>query len=168
MLLFLHLTLHILTGVIAGYIVWMVWKNPLPVFSMAFIGGVLIDLDHFIDYFLAFGWQFRLEYFLKGYQFLASDKIYIFFHGWEYVILLSAVAWLVKGNVKIKAAVLALALGMFFHLSIDVFTNEGAQLKTYSIIYRAKNNFDLKALVTQEHYQDHQIRKKLINFLRLK
>lgn len=125
------------------------------------MGGVLIDLDHFIDYFLAFGFTFNLNYFIHGYQFLKSDKIYILFHGWEYVILLLTVSWLIKSNIKIKAAVLALALGMFFHLGIDAVTNEGAQFRTYSIIYRAKNNFDLQPLVTPEHYQDHQIRKKI-------
>lgn len=166
MSLFFHLSTHILTGVVAGYIVWRVWGNPFSSFSMAFIGGVLIDLDHFIDYFLAFGWQFRLEYFIKGYQFLASDKIYILFHGWEYVVLLAAIAWFIKFNIKLKAIVLALALGMFFHLSIDAFTNEGAQIKTYSIIYRAKNNFDVQQLVTPEHYQDHQMRKKLLKRLK--
>lgn len=162
--LFLHLSAHVLTGVIAGYIVWRIWKNPFSAFLTSFAGGVLIDLDHLIDYFFAFGFKFRLEYFIKGYQFLASDKIYIFFHGWEYVILLAAIAWFIKFNIKLKAALLALALGMFFHLSIDTLTNEGAQFKVYSIIYRAKNNFDLRQLVTPEHYQDHQMRKKLINF----
>lgn len=160
--LFLHLSAHVLTGVVAGYIVWRVWKNPFLAFLPSFAGGVLIDLDHFIDYFLAFGWQFRLEYFIKGYQFLASDKIYILFHGWEYAVLLAAIAWFIKFNIKLKAAVVALAFGMFFHLSIDAIANEGAQLKTYSIIYRAKNNFDLRQLVTPKHYQDHQIRKKLL------
>lgn len=162
--LFLHLLAHIGLSVLAGLLVWKFFGHAIIAFPAAFVGGVLIDLDHLIDYFLAFGAKFRLEYFLKGYQFLESDKIYIFFHGWEYIILLAVAGWLAKSNVKIKATVFVLALGIFFHLSIDAFTNEGAQIKTYSISYRAKNNFDLKAMVTSEHYQDHQIRKKLINF----
>lgn len=160
--LFLHLSAHILTGGIAGYIVWKIWRYPQVSFAAAMLGSVLIDLDHLLDYFLAFGLAFNLNYFIQGYQFLKSDKIYILFHGWEYVIILAVlVIWVCK-NKAAKSALLALALGIFFHLTIDTFINEGAQFKTYSIIYRAKNNFDLKPLVTPEHYQDHQIRKKTV------
>ena len=158
--LFFHLSLHILTSIMAGYIVWKIWKKPIAAFLTAFIGGVLIDLDHLIDYFLAFGLSFNLEYFAKGYQFLKSDKIYILFHGWEYVIILIVLAiWIIK-NKTAKSVFLALARGLFFHLSVDCITNDGAKISTYSIIYRTKNNFDLNPLVTPEHYQEHQMRRK--------
>lgn len=163
MKLFFHLSIHILTSLAAGYIVWKIRKKPAIAFSIAFIGGVLIDLDHLIDYWLAFIWNFRLDYFAKGYQFLKSDKIYILFHGWEYAIILTVLAiWVIK-NKTAKSIILALGISMFFHLSTDLFLNEGAKIGTYSVIYRAKNNFDLKPLVTLEHFLDHQRRKKLIN-----
>lgn len=162
--LFLHLALHVLTSLIAGYIVWKIWGKLSPSFLTAFIGGVLIDLDHLMDYFIAFGWSFNIEYFAKGYQFLKSDKIFILLHGWEYVIIVVILVVVFRKNIKIKTILLALGISIFFHLGADLFLNEGAQFKTYSAVYRMKNNFDLKPLVTEEHYIDHQKRKSLINF----
>lgn len=166
--LFLHLSLHILTGILAGYLVWRIWGKPELSFIFGIAGAFFVDLDHLIDYFLAFGWNFsaswRIGYFINGYQFLKSDKVYVLFHGWEYVIILLILAIWVLKNKTAKTVFLALALGLFFHLSIDSLTNEGAKISTYSIINRAKNNFELKELVTPEHYQDHQERKKLIKF----
>lgn len=166
--LFIHLSLHIFTGLLAGFVVWKIWGNSKWSFGFGMMGAFLVDLDHFVDYFLAFGWSFsaswRIEYFLKGYQFLKSDKIYVLLHGWEYAIIFAVLAIWVIQNKTAKSAILALAIGLFFHLSIDSLMNEGAQIKTYSVIYRIKNNFNLEKLVTPEHYLDHQKRKKLIEF----
>lgn len=160
--LFFHLLLHLMTSLAAGYIVWKIWGQERVAFAAALVGGVLIDLDHFLDYFLAFGWNFRLDYFAKGYQFLKSDKIHVLFHGWEYGIILVVLSIWVLKNKTAKSVILALALGIFFHLSVDLLTNDGTRFSTYSILNRIENNFELEKLVTPEHYSDHQARKKLI------
>lgn len=162
--LYLHLSIHIFFSLVAGFIVWKLWKKPVASFIFGVVGGVLVDLDHVIDYFLAFGWNIRFEYFAKGYEFLKSDKIYILLHGWEYVIILAVLAiWIFK-NRTAKSVILALALGLFFHLGFDASANEGAKFSTYSIANRIHKNFELKDLVTSEHYQDHQEKRKLLNF----
>jgi len=158
----LHLFLHLLTALIAGYIIWRFFGKPLISFGAAFFGAVLIDLDHLIDYFFAFGFHFDIFSFIHGEQFAKNDKIYVLFHGWEYIILLVAAAWLIKSNFKLKAAVLALALGGFFHLLIDVNVNDGMTLKGYSILYRARQSFDIEKIVTPEHYQKHILQKQMI------
>lgn len=163
--LFLHLSLHILTGILAGYIVWKIYSLPKASFFAGIAGAFFVDFDHLLDYFLAFGWNFNLEYFFKGYQFLKGDKIYVLLHGWEYVIILLILAIWVLKNKTAKSVILALALGLFFHLSVDSLTNEGAKISTYSMIYRIKSNFNLKPLVTPEHYLDHQERKNILQSL---
>lgn len=169
---FFHLSVHLLTSLIAGYLVWKKYRKYLSagwrmatVFLAALIGGVLIDLDHFLDYFLAFGGNFNLEYFAQGYQFLKSDKIYILLHGWEYVIIILILALISKKSIKIKTILLALGISMLFHLSADLILNSGAKISTYSITYRIKSSFALKPLVTPEHYIDHQTRKKILQDL---
>lgn len=153
------MSLHVLTALIAGYIIWRFFREPIISFGAAFVGGVLIDLDHLIDYFLAFGVNFRLEGFLLGVQFEKNDKIYVLFHGWEYVILLAIVTWLIKSNIKLKVAILALSLGAFFHLLIDVNINGGMTIKSYSILYRATHHYDMKKVVTPEHYKGQMLKK---------
>lgn len=162
MSLFLHLSIHLFFALLAGFIVWRIWRKSTTSFMGGILGGVLIDLDHLIDYFLAFGFSFKPDYFINGYQFLKSDKIYVLFHGWEYVIIMVVIAVAVK-NLKLKSLVFALAFGAFFHLSTDVIINN-TSVKFYSIIFRAKNGFETEKIVTPEHWQEHLIEKSAINF----
>lgn len=161
MALFLHLLTHFLFALLAGFIVWKLWKKN-AAFIAAFAGGFFIDLDHLIDYLLAFGFNFQLDYFLGSYQLFKTGKIFIFFHGWEYVLILTFIAFILK-NKTAKSITLALALGALFHLSVDSLLNN-MPIKSYSIIYRAKNNFDIKPLVKPANYQMYLLRKPFIKF----
>ncbi len=153
------------TAGVAGYLVWKVWRKPVPSFLAGFLGGVFIDLDHLLDYFLAFGFSFNLSYFLQGYEFLKSDKIYVIFHGWEYLVVLVVLVLLIKSNLWLKSAILALFLGSFFHLLVDVTINHGMTFKSYSLSYRMLNNFDLQKIVTTEHYKRHLLQKEAVTLL---
>lgn len=157
-----HLSIHFLSGLIAGFIIWRIWKKPVLSYLFAILGSVFVDLDHLIDYFIAFDWNFKLEYFLKGYQFLENGKIYVLFHGWEYVVILIVLAVILKSKVA-KSIVLALALGLFFHVSEDVFLNN-IPAKSYSVVYRVKNNFSIQKLVDGEHYERYLGRKDSTKF----
>lgn len=162
MSLFFHLLIHFSLSLIAGIIVWMIWRKPIEAFLAALCGGFLIDIDHLIDYFLAFGLDFRLDYFFEGYQFLKSDKIFVLFHAWEYGIILG-VSILFFKNVRIKSVILGLALGLSIHLLSDSLFNE-LPLKSYSISYRIANGFSIENLVTEEHYQIHKEQKNNVDF----
>ena len=160
-----HLSIHFALSVIAGFIAWKLWKQPLVSFFGAIMGGVLVDMDHFIDYFLELGFNFNLNYFIQGYQFLQSGKIYILFHGWEYVIILLVAAYLAKKRLILKSVLFAAAVGLFFHLSFDLYVNDGVMIKTYSVVYRLTNNFDNTMLVTWQHYQTFLLERKAAPFL---
>lgn len=148
-----HISIHIFFALLAGSIVWKLWKKPTISFTFALVSGVAVDFDHFIDYFLVFGWNFHLYYFIKGFQFLKSDKLYIIFHGWEYVFLFLALTFFFKSK-TIKSVFLALSLGLFFHLCADV-AIDMVPPKSYSVVYRAKNNFDLEKLSYPERWEKH-------------
>jgi len=143
--LFFHLTIHVLLALLAGFIVWRLWQEPIAAFLSAVLGGVLIDLDHLAEYFWLLGFNFKLDDFVLGIQYTSNNKFYLLFHGWEYVMIIVFLAAIIK-NHTVKSACLALALGMFFHLSIDVMVNH-IPAKSYSIIYRVKNDFVLERLV---------------------
>jgi hypothetical protein len=64
----------------------------------------------------------------------------------------------------IKAIFWGLALGLFFHLSADCMLNEGMKPQAYSVVYRIENNFDVKNLVTSEHYKKHIEQKETVSF----
>jgi hypothetical protein len=158
----LHIFIHILFAFLAGIFVWRIWKKPFASFIFAFIGGVLIDLDHFIDYFLAYGVNFNLFYFIKGFEFLKTDKLYVLFHGWEYVLVSLAITLILK-NKYAKSISLAFAVALFFHLSSDVILDK-VPPKSYSVVFRAKNNFDLQKLSYPEHWEKHLKYKRIYGF----
>jgi len=159
--LYTHLSIHLAFSFLAGFIVFKIYKNAKISFISTLISGFFVDFDHFIDYFLAFGSKFNLNYFINGYQFLKSDKIYILFHGWEYVIVLLAFLIIIKDKL-FKTVFLGLALGLIFHLTSDVVI-DGIHPKTYYLIQRIKSGFNVEKLVNSEHYQKHKEEKKLIN-----
>lgn len=130
-----------------------------------------MDADHLFDYVLAFGLRFRLDYFLKGYQFLKSDKIYLPLHSWELVIILLTIALLLnfinlmnfmnlknlmnfKNFITLQTLIFAFSLSLFFHLVVDMKVDY-VSLRGYSLIYRTTHAFDLKYFVTEEHYRRH-------------
>lgn len=161
----LHELSHILLSVIVGLIMYKRYKKLLLSFLAALIGGFFVDLDHLIDYWLAFGWDFNLKYFLKGYQFLVSDKIYVPLHGWEWVIVLPAISFVLKRYTIIAALCLAFAFGLATHLVIDTFVND-MKPQSYFISYRILHKFDAQPLVTSEHWVEHQKRKQVYKILK--
>lgn len=163
--LYLHELSHIILSLLVGLIIWKISGN-VYVLPVALMGGFFIDFDHLLDYFFAFGAKFNLTYFLKGYQFLKTDKIYVFFHSWELVIIilftLPAVT-LMKEGWTIIFFLLSFSLSLFLHLSVDVLTNN-MQAKSYFLIYRMNNNFELKTMVINDHYKKHLKQKKQVIF----
>lgn len=158
----LHLSIHIILSLLAGFIVFKITKKSLISFFFALTAGVAVDFDHLIDYFMTFGWHFNFYYFENGYQFLKTDKIHIWFHAWEYVIIFIVLAVIFKSKL-IKTIFFSLALGLFFHLGADCILNEGMKPQAYSIAYRIENDFNIERLVTPEHYKKHLEQKKIIN-----
>ena len=100
--LFFHELSHLVLSLLVGFVIWKKWHKHIGVFITALLGGVFIDLDHLIDYILAFGTKFNLIFFLKGYQFLKTDKIYVPLHSWELVIILLLTSIFLLSNLKTR------------------------------------------------------------------
>lgn len=137
----LHLAFHVLLSVFAGVLAGRITKEWKYALLAALVGGVLVDLDHLLDYFLQFGFTFNLQQFLGGAQFSMSGKLYIFFHAWEYVPVFLVAYFFVK-HVEAKAVLLGLALGLFLHLCADVVI-DGMPFTAYSILCRMNEAFSL-------------------------
>lgn len=159
-----HLSLSLLIAIF----IYHKWKKLAPSLIGALSGGLFLDIDHLVDYYLAFGTNFNITYFLKGYEFLKSDKIYVFLHAWEWVLLLFVLTLIIsrfnlKKSVKLITVSLLLSfnLGLASHLTIDTFTNKTI-FQAYFLTYRLYRNFELKELVTTEHYTNHKLMKDKI------
>jgi len=114
---------HILTTTPLAAVLWRRWGGPAALGAVA--GGVLIDVDHLIDY----AWTRA-----KGEKshYLAP------FHGWEVAVALTLFA----GRSR---AVAGLAAGVWLHLVVDVIGNRPKHPGVYSLLYRARHGFRREA-----------------------
>ncbi|MBD3366163.1 hypothetical protein GF360_02340 [candidate division WWE3 bacterium] len=121
--------------------------------GFSFLFGFLIDVDHLFDYFYFmkfFNRGFNLRDFLSA-QSVTTGKIFIPFHGWEWVVLLLLLALLFRALLnsgtlkkdfwKILAQILFVAgTSLFTHILTDYFTNE-VGFGAYSFFWRWSNGF---------------------------
>lgn len=139
MKLFFHEIIHFATSLMVTRLVNFFFGNLLFACIGAFLGGFFIDVDHLIDYYIAFGTRLHLPTFFKGTHFKKNNKVFVLLHGWEYVLVLLVISLFVN-NSQLFVFLLSLALGTFVHLVVDASTNN-VKIKGYSILYRIKHNF---------------------------
>ncbi len=100
------------------------------------LGGILIDVDHFIDYFLCYGPRFKIRNFIYG-GYLITGKFYVLFHSWELLFILWVVSvW--------HHLMVPLAASMTGHLLIDQFLVIRKKPLSYSLIYRYLHGFNVQ------------------------
>jgi len=105
--------------------------------TACFLSGIFIDLDHVIDFFILFGRPFTIKRFFHVFYGCRFDRIYLFFHAWEWLIILFAASWLTGWNPWLTGAL----IGVGHHMVLDLFNN-GGYFRSYFIIWRWKNQFD--------------------------
>lgn len=144
-----HELLHVTFSILVGLAFYSMYKftgvSIWPVLIVALFGGVLIDLDHLYDYYRAFRWDFKLHKFLKGKAIRQNRRLYVLFHGYEYVFLL---VWIVYNmtNSVIQLFIFTLAISSLVHLLTDATVNN-VYIRTYSILYRLFYSFKSKHLI---------------------
>lgn len=119
-----------------GAVFWAKSRDPWTmVLSLAF--GVLVDLDHFIDYWFSEGRVcFDLHTFLRTRYWKKSGRLFVLFHAFEYLPLVFLVWRALKGRRWAVAATVA----MSSHVLADHFVNELRPLG-YFILYRVMHGF---------------------------
>lgn len=155
--LLLHEIVHFLLTLLAASIIFLVLffqkkrirKFFLVVLLGVLMGGFFIDADHLFEYFLAFGLQFRPDYFFRGYMFYVLQKTFVLLHAWEYLIVLGFIIRFVK-SYYIKYFLLAVCFGLFSHLIYDAYYNH-VTLQGYSLLFRIFHDFDSRAISSIFH-----------------
>lgn len=129
---------HFILSIIAGAVSYMIFDN-LWAILVALIFGFLIDSDHIIDYLIyKKKVTFSSREFFTGKFFDYSKKVYVFFHGFEYAIVMALIAiWVID----LRWALIAASLSLVLHLIYDTISNR-PKWQTYFILFRLVNNFD--------------------------
>ena len=129
--------------------VFALWVKSTWALAACFLSGILIDLDHHLDYYLA-----RKELplsFKKLVDFCKNDhysKLYIFLHSYELLFLL----WLSIFTFSFGAVWLGIAIGFTTHIICDEIANPLRPL-SYFLAYRMRHNFS-REMIFKKGYRD--------------
>lgn len=136
----MDLCAHVLLTGILSVAIYQGTRNGLYV-AFFVLGGILIDLDHFIDYFIFYKLNFKFGDFF-GCAYLVSGKVYVFFHSWELAVLIFVMSIIVPSSL-----LLFLSLGLTVHLAID---NLQRQNRLFCFLfYRVMKRFDAHILLPE-------------------
>ena len=132
----------IISGGLAAGLLW--WLQSWGAALACFAGGILIDLDHHLDYFfnrkkIPFSYSELHDYYRND----RAGKIYIIFHSYE----LMAVFWLGIYFFDLNTIWIGTALGVTAHLICDQLTNP-LKPTAYFWAYRQHFGFQRKHLFT--------------------
>ena len=129
-------------------LVFSFWVKSTGALAACFLSGILIDLDHHLDYYLA-----RKELplnFKKLFDFCHDDqqaKLHLFFHSYELLFLL----WFSIYYFSLGAVWLGVAVGFTTHIICDEIANPLRPL-SYFLTFRIKHNFSRKMLFKKGYY----------------
>jgi len=114
-------------------------SNSWIIFSSSLISGVLIDIDHILDYFMAYGINIRIKQFFEVCHNLKIPRMRLIFHSWELLFLLSICVFLVGWNPWIVGTI----VGFTQHIVLDQVFNKPNKW-TYFFFWRLKKGFSSK------------------------
>lgn len=142
---------HVITSFALGAGIWFFTKSAYAGL-VCFMSGILVDLDHFIEHTIHFGWKTlsiknvykasrdtTLSDGAEGYE-----KLYLVFHSNEVAILLW-IAAICTENIYL----IAVALGYSSHLALDAIGNTMHPL-SYFVIRRFAKKFRTKHLIIKK------------------
>ncbi len=133
---------HITASLIISAFLFAISKSWI-IFTSSLISGVLIDIDHVLDYFCEFRKRFNVKEFFDVHY---NRKILFFmviFHSWELLALLSICAFLMSWNPWIVGTI----IGFTQHIILDQIFNKSCKW-TYSFFWRMKNNFNFNNIIS--------------------
>jgi hypothetical protein len=114
-----------------------------------FFSGVLIDLDHYLEYYIfrkKFPYRYKDLFDFCWYN--EESKLYLFLHAYEYPFIL----WFLIYFFSLGKVWLGVALGLTTHLAFDQWINPGKPL-FYFLMFRIKNQFEKIKIVSARYYQ---------------
>ncbi len=126
--------IHIIITLEISLIVYFKFNNLYYVL-MAVIGGILIDADHLVDYLIHCKKMSLKNLIFFSYQ--KKKKVYLFFHSWELIILLSVIAFFIQSK---SLQIFSFAWGLHLCVdNLDGFKERG--LFYYFLAYRLSKKF---------------------------
>lgn len=138
---------HVVASGVFGSAFYLLTQSSLASL-VCFTSGIFIDLDHWLDYYLATGNKLVGPKALCLYCYeLKFSNIYLLLHSYEITVLL----WLVISAFKLNIYWIAIASGITQHMIFDQLGNTRMLNPLgYFLSYRINNNFKTDLIARKE------------------
>ncbi|MBU2103042.1 MAG: hypothetical protein ABH865_07230 [Candidatus Omnitrophota bacterium] len=137
---FFDIGVHLLITAIFASFVYLKFNNLWYVAGVA-AAGILIDIDHCVDYFLVLRTFTFRDFF--GSTYVRSGRIYLILHSWELIAGFVAFALLSQNT-----PFLLVSVSLAFHLFIDNIQRRNPFC--YLLSYRIVKRFDARVLIPED------------------
>jgi len=134
---------HVVTSGIISAFVWIGFKS-FGCAAASFMTGVLIDLDHLIDFYAGHRFTLSIKRIYCACLRIRFKKLYLLLHSYELVIIL----WIAIYAFSLSNIWKAVAIGMTQHIILDQITNP-INTFGYFMTYRILKGFS-KELILQK------------------
>ena len=138
----MNLSNHIAVSLAVSGIIYFVFYS-LPAFFSSLAGGILIDIDHAVDYFFHNGIDWRAGRFFEWCYNDRWQRLVLILHSVELVFLL----WLVIWFFNLGIVWMAFAIGMSQHLVLDILSNKRVKVMSYFFVFRCFQGFRKERLL---------------------
>jgi hypothetical protein len=128
---------HVIASVIISALVWW-WLRSSAAALACFLMGVLVDLDHVIDFLYNSRRHLRIHRFFAVFEFEILENIFVFLHSWEFALVWLALLFCGPG-VR-QPVTLGLFIGFVTHLGLDNLFNRHSRW-AYFLLYRLRHGF---------------------------
>ncbi len=138
---FIKVSGHIICSLAISGIIYFVFKS-LALFFVSLAAGVLIDIDHILDYYIQEGVTFKIK---NIYRWCAEMKLrflFIFFHSFELIFLF----WVIIYKFKLGIFWIVFAVGLTQHFMLDILFNP-IHSYSYFLSYRIMRGFKREYLL---------------------
>ncbi|MFC1516158.1 hypothetical protein ACFL7E_05295 [Thermodesulfobacteriota bacterium] len=104
---------HVYSSAILGGTIYALTQSTQMAVS-AFVSGVLIDLDHLMDFLVFSGEKFSIKNFFSWFNDTRWEKVTLLFHSYEVYLLLCMITFLYPNPILV-----GILLGCGLHLALD-------------------------------------------------
>lgn len=130
---------HVIVSTSVSLALWALVRS-VPMAAGAWVTGVLIDLDHVLEYFVQRGRLRRIEDLFHASYNRVYTKAYLILHGWELLALWVTLGIVTSWNPWIVGG----TIGFTHHLMLDQIWNKPSRW-AYWLIWRACHRFSYDA-----------------------
>lgn len=129
---------HLAVSVVAAAAIYATTRS-VPMIATFLAAGVLLDLDHWLDYWAEYGRRFDVRHFVKAVSTKAFRRAFLFLHAWEGVLLSAFLTWWTGWTPWLAG----LTLGWGIHLLLDQNCNSPSPW-AYFLLWRWRGRFEYK------------------------